>query len=61
MRKVTCEEQDISVSGSIGIAGFRGNADDIKSFEDILKMADGALYKAKAKGRNCVADYVAPA
>jgi PleD family two-component response regulator len=23
--------------------------------EDTLKMADDALYKAKAKGRNCVA------
>lgn len=37
------------------MAAIRGNVDDIEDVEDILKMADNALYKAKANGRNCVA------
>ena len=53
-RKVVYGDQEISITISIGVAGICGNTDDIKDIEDILKMADGALYKAKAKGRNCV-------
>jgi len=37
------------------MAAIRGNTDDIYDIEDVLKKADDALYKAKAKGRNCVA------
>jgi diguanylate cyclase (GGDEF)-like protein len=48
-------EQEISFMVSIGVAAIRGATDDINDIEDILKMADDALYKAKAKGRNCVA------
>ena len=54
-RKVIYEGQEISSTVSIGVAAIRGNTDDINNIEDILKMADDALYKAKAKGRNCVA------
>jgi diguanylate cyclase (GGDEF)-like protein len=54
-RKVVYREQEISFMVSIGVAAIRGNTDDINDIEDILKMADDALYKAKAKGRNCVA------
>jgi diguanylate cyclase (GGDEF)-like protein len=54
-RKVIYEEQEISFTVSIGVAAIRGNTDEIKKFEAILKMADDALYKAKGKGRNCVA------
>ena len=54
-RKVIYGEQEISFTVSIGVAAIRGNTDDINNIEDTLKMADNALYKAKAKGRNCVA------
>lgn len=54
-KKVAYGEQEISFTVSIGLAAIRGNSDDIKNIEAILKMADDALYKAKAKGRNCVA------
>jgi diguanylate cyclase (GGDEF)-like protein len=52
--KVVYEEQEIGFTVSIGVAAIPNNADDINDIEDILKMADYALYKAKAKGRNCV-------
>ena len=54
-RKVNYGEQEISFTVSIGMAAIRGNIDDIDDIEDVLKKADDALYKAKAKGRNCVA------
>ena len=53
-RKVIYEKQEISFTVSIGVAAIRGDTNDINDIEDILKMADDALYKAKAKGRNCV-------
>ncbi|HHW04246.1 MAG TPA: GGDEF domain-containing protein [Thermoanaerobacterales bacterium] len=53
-RKVIYGKQEISFTVSIGVAAIGGNADDINDIEDILKMADNALYKAKAKGRNRV-------
>ncbi len=53
MRKVIYGEQEISFTVSIGVAGIRGSTGD-NDIEYILKMADNALYKAKAKGRNCV-------
>lgn len=53
-KKVIYEGQEIAFSVSIGLAAIHGNA-DVNDIEDILKMADDALYKAKAKGRNCVA------
>ncbi len=54
-RKVIYGGQEISFTVSIGVAAIRGSSDDVNDIEDILKMADDALYKAKAKGRNCVA------
>lgn len=54
-RKVVYEEQEISFTVSIGVASIRGNTDNINDIEEILRMADDALYKAKSKGRNCVA------
>ncbi len=47
-------KQEISFTVSIGVAAIHGNNDDINDIEDTIKMADDALYKAKAKGRNCV-------
>lgn len=54
-RKVIYEEKEINFTVSIGVTAIRGNTHDINDIEDILKKADNALYKAKAKGRNCVA------
>ena len=54
-KKVIYGEQEINLTVSIGVTAIRGGANDINDIEDILKMADNALYKAKAKGRNCVA------
>jgi diguanylate cyclase (GGDEF)-like protein len=54
-RKVIYGKHEISFTVSIGVATIRGNTDNINDIEDTLKMADDALYKAKAKGRNCVA------
>jgi diguanylate cyclase (GGDEF)-like protein len=48
--KVVYEKQEIRFTVSIGVAATGGNSD----IEDVLKQADNALYKAKAKGRNCV-------
>jgi diguanylate cyclase (GGDEF)-like protein len=48
-------KQEIGYTVSIGVAAIGSNTDDINNIEDLLKMADDALYKAKAKGRNCVA------
>ena len=49
------EEKKIPVTSSAGVCQFKP---DIKSFDDLLKKADGALYKAKQTGRNrvCVAE-----
>jgi diguanylate cyclase (GGDEF)-like protein len=54
-RKVIYDEKEISFTVSIGVAAIRDNTRDINDIEDIFKKADDALYKAKAKGRNCVA------
>lgn len=42
----------VTVTVSIGVADSTGGVD---SPWDVLKKADKALYKAKGKGRNCVA------
>lgn len=52
--KVTYEKQEISFTASIGVAAIYGDINNRNNIEDVLKQADGALYKAKAKGRNCV-------
>lgn len=44
-------QKTVSVTMSFGIAHLNGGA---QPFEDIVKMADKALYKSKKAGRNCV-------
>ena len=51
-KKVVYEKRKISFTVSIGVAS--SSCDNNSNIEDILKQADNALYKAKAKGRNCV-------
>ncbi|MGI6551879.1 MAG: histidine kinase N-terminal 7TM domain-containing diguanylate cyclase [Bacillota bacterium] len=53
-RKVSYREQEIGLTVSIGVAAISGDSDDINHIEDLLKLADDAMYKAKAKGRNHV-------
>jgi diguanylate cyclase (GGDEF)-like protein/PAS domain S-box-containing protein len=43
-------EHKVFVSASIGIAQFPLNGE---SFDDLLKLADQAMYEAKSTGRNC--------
>lgn len=45
--------KSVKVSVSIGVADSSSNA---SSPWDVLKFSDKALYRAKAKGRNCVCD-----
>lgn len=44
----------LDVSISIGAATFQGWRGNTPSVEHLVKTADGALYEAKASGRNCV-------
>jgi diguanylate cyclase (GGDEF)-like protein/PAS domain S-box-containing protein len=53
--KVICGKQEICFTVSIGVAATSGDTNNYRSIEDVLKQADDALYKAKYKGRNCVA------
>lgn len=54
-KKIVCGEQEIGLTVSIGAAAICGETDGSNSIEALFKKADDALYKAKAKGRNCVA------
>lgn len=51
---ITDEEVAVSVTASFGVAEFPLSA---KNDNDLLKMADSALYNAKNSGRNCVRVY----
>lgn len=53
-RSVTLAHEEVSVSGSIGIALYPDNAD---SHESLLRAADSAMYAAKSGGRNRYAFY----
>ncbi|NLP43205.1 MAG: diguanylate cyclase [Peptococcaceae bacterium] len=59
-KKVLYEKQEISFTVSIGVAAFYSHLDNSSNIGDLLKKADDALYKAKAKGRNCVVVYMEP-
>lgn len=48
------EGDEVSVSGSIGVAVF---PQDAQTPEDLYRKADEALYEAKGSGRNCVRSY----
>jgi diguanylate cyclase (GGDEF)-like protein len=47
------KSKPVNVTVSIGVADSKAN---LSSPWDVLKLADKALYQAKAKGRNCVCD-----
>ncbi|HWX53849.1 MAG TPA: GGDEF domain-containing protein [Verrucomicrobiae bacterium] len=50
VRRKRRAERETSVTVSIGVAEYAG---DRLRPQDLLKLADKALYRAKAKGRNC--------
>ena len=50
-RKITVNKDNISLTVSIGVAGYPKDGGDVES---IIRKADDALYKAKANGRNRV-------
>jgi diguanylate cyclase (GGDEF)-like protein len=45
----TIDNQDVHISGSIGIATFPNDGEDV---DTLLKNADSAMYHAKSEGRN---------
>ena len=49
---ITSEGISVSITVSIGLAFFP--AEGIESTDELLKIADQALYQAKKEGRNCV-------
>lgn len=52
--KMIYKKQEISFTVSIGVAATFDDIDKNSNVEDVFKQADDALYRAKAKGRNCV-------
>ena len=56
--ELTWNDEIIRITVSIGVAGLPD--DPVESEEELLKIADFRLYKAKEKGRNTV-EYLEPA
>jgi diguanylate cyclase (GGDEF)-like protein/PAS domain S-box-containing protein len=48
-RPVVLEWREVSISGSLGIASYPEDGDDV---EALVKNADAAMYQAKERGRN---------
>ena len=48
-RPVLLEWREVNVSGSVGIASYPEDGDDVES---LVKNADAAMYQAKERGRN---------
>ncbi len=51
--------EELKITASLGFAVYPGKGVD--SMEDLIREADNALYRAKARGRNCAAGPLDPA
>jgi len=51
--KAQSRSKTVHVSVSIGVAEREG---ELKEFDEVMKQADKALYRAKKSGRNCLAE-----
>jgi diguanylate cyclase (GGDEF)-like protein len=51
------DNKEARITISIGIASLPLHKDSIQHYEDLIKLADEALYVCKDKGRNCCAIY----
>lgn len=52
--RISIEDQSVRVTLSIGIAEFPSDTEDM---DELMKMADEALYRAKSTGKNKVVEY----
>ena len=53
--RIPDESQRVKVTISIGLAAF---PEDTRNMDELMKMADEALYRAKSAGKNRIVDYV---
>ena len=56
-RPISIGEKTAHITISIGAASLPLHAEFIEEAQDLIKLADEALYLCKARGRNCVALY----
>lgn len=54
-RNYKCEDEDIFLTATFGLAGYPNDADN---YDELFIKADKALYRGKLKGRNCYITYV---
>jgi two-component system cell cycle response regulator len=52
--KVPIGEAVLSVTVSLGAAGYKPDSDEVATLDQLVRLADESLYDAKAAGRNCV-------
>ncbi len=55
--KFFIDSKEVKITISIGIASLPLHKDLVKHHEDLIKLADEALYICKDRGRNCCAIY----
>jgi two-component system, cell cycle response regulator len=52
--KVSIGEAALSITVSLGVAGYEPDSEDVATLDQLVRLADESLYDAKAAGRNCV-------
>jgi two-component system, cell cycle response regulator len=52
--KVSDGEAGLSVTVSLGAAGYEPDSKEVATLDQLIRLADESLYDAKAAGRNCV-------
>lgn len=56
-RPIQIEGNEVFITISVGVSAIPDNAGSVTEAEDMIKLADEALYICKDSGRNCVAMY----